>query len=170
MAGARGPIGKRSDERVRRNLPENEGRLPVAKGEGIFDFEIPEPDDAWHPLAIQLYESLMDSGQCYWYQMSDWMLAYTVCESLSRDLEPQFVGMGQVWNERANALETRPMKMRIPLKGGSLTSYLRAFAGLGVSEGDRRRMNLELQRRDPEATPEQLADAAVVDARARFMG
>lgn len=169
MGGTRGPIGKRSDERRRTNTPESEGQLPVAKGEGNFDFVIPEPNEDWHPLVIELYEGLIDSGMSDFFQLSDWAAAQIMCESLSRELLPQFVGFQDRVHPGTQMMEKLPTKMKIPIKGGNMSAYLRFFAVLGVTEGDRRRLNIELQR-GPIEDPDAMADATVVDARERFVG
>lgn len=172
MAGSRGPIGKRSDERVRRNKPENEGRPAVVKGQGIYDFEIPKPplddngDPAWHPTAILVYESFAASGQSYWAQRSDWALLYLVCEDISRELNPQFVGLADRWSREAQAIVSVPVKMKLAIKGASLGSILKALGSLGMTEGDRRRMNMELQRGSAQLSPEELAAQNVADIRA----
>lgn len=177
MTGTRGPVSKRPEERRRRNKPENEGRAPETPSQGYWNFEVPEPpfDDegvyTWHPLVVDLYFSIQQSGQSEWYQLSDWMALQIACESMSRDLDPQFVGMQTRWNREAQDMETVPTKMRLPLKGANLGAYLKLFGALGVTEGDRRRMGIMLQRAaGPVETPEEKAKSVVTDARERFRG
>jgi hypothetical protein len=167
VAGTRGPIGKRSDERVRRNTPESQGQLPVAQGEGHYEFVRPQPDEDWHPIARMLWDGLEDSGMSEFYQLSDWAAAVMLCENLSRELKPQFVGFQDRIHSGTQEMEHLPTKMTLPIKGGNLTAMLRLFATLGVTEGDRRRLQIELSR-EALADPEAAADASVVDARARF--
>lgn len=132
--GTRGPVPKRSNQRRRRNEPET----PVTKADGAPKVEIPAADSKWHPVAKRWFESLASSGQMAFYQASDWATAYLVAESMSRDLKPQPIGVDE---------ETgKPVVAVIPLKGASLTAYLKAFTALMVTEGDRRRLGLELQR------------------------
>lgn len=170
MGGERGPIGKRSDERRRTNTPESMGQLPVAKGVGRFDFDIPEPDDAWHPLARQLWDGLVDSGMSDYYQFADWAAAHIMCETLSRELLPQFVGFQDRFDRGLGIMEHLPTKMKLPIKGGNLTAILRMFAILGVTEGDRRRLNIELQRGPAEENPDDAAMATVTDIETRMTG
>lgn len=165
--GTRGPVGKRSDERIRRNTPESKGQLPIAKGEGNYEYDRPEPDEDWHPIALMLWEGLEDSGMSEFYQLSDWAAAYLLCENLSRELKPQFVGFQDRWNLDADQMEHLPTRMTIPLKGGNLSAMLKMFATLGITEGDRRRMMIELSR-EVQVDPDAAADSSVVDARARF--
>jgi enamine deaminase RidA (YjgF/YER057c/UK114 family) len=170
MTGTRGPIPARSEERRRTNTPESQGQVPVTEGE-LKPVVKPAAHPSWHPLAAAFYESLEASGESAWYQASDWMAAYVLCESLSRDLKPQFVGMQDVWNEKAGDMEHVPAMMVLPLKGGSLSAYLRLFNTLGVTEGDRRRIGIELKRPgDGQPTAAELAAAGVADLRQKLLG
>jgi hypothetical protein len=153
--GARGPVPKRSDQRRRRNAPEVPiEQAPAAPG-GV---EVPPAHDRWHPIARDWYESLARSGQSAFYEPSDWATAVLIAESISRDLKPQVVGVHPETGE--------PVMAAIPLKGASLAAYLKAMTALLVTEGDRRRAAVELQRvrQDPDAEREagiaQLADYA----------
>lgn len=146
---------KRSDQRRRRNAPETPieqaPAYPLAKGQ-------PPADERWHRIAAAWYESLGRSGQSQFYEPSDWATAHLIAESISRDLKPQVVGVHPETGE--------PVMATIPLKGASLAAYLKAMTALLVTEGDRRRAGVELQRvrQDPEAEREagvaQLADYA----------
>lgn len=139
--GSRGPVPNRSDQRRRRNEPE----VPITTAPGADDAEQPAPDEAWHLIARRIYDSLAESGQSHYYEPSDWAAAYLMCESISRDLQPQFVGFtdsGEVITES------------IPLKGASLSAYRAVMATLLMTEGDRRRASLELQRGGQEADPD----------------
>lgn len=167
--GERGPVPKHSSARVRRNKPPVEtDEVPEGFTEAPY---LPPVDDdgeyTWHPIAVEFYLSLQSSGQSRLYQDSDWMAAYTMCEALSRELKPQFVGMRQI-----SATETRPVTMSVPLKGASLNA-LRAFqAALLVTEGDRRRLQVEIVKADAAAqaagTPATPGGAKVLDMRRRF--
>lgn len=185
MAGSRGPIGKRTEERRRRNKPERpvdrvaiggdvddlfgpdlpdeqvEHRIEV---EELPDVEVPPADAGWHPLAKMLYDSLKQSGQSHFYEPSDWATAYLLCESISRDLEEQVVGTTE---------SGMTIKDFIPMKGASLAAYLKGFAALGMTEGDRRRMSIELTRAQPSKDgtgelPEGVTD--INDARRGLLG
>ena len=132
--GERGPIPKRSEERRRNNKPET----PTDHVEIAGPVEIPPANPRWHKVARALYESLAASGQAKFYEPSDWAAAYLLAESLSRDLKPQVVGVVQTTG--------KVVKAYLPVKGASLSAYLKAFAALGVSEGDRRRIGIEVNR------------------------
>lgn len=137
MTGTRGPIPKRSIERRRRNKSGDTETV----GTLVDVVEVPEADASWHPIAKLWYESLADSGQSVFYEPSDWATAYLIAESMSRDLAEQFV---------AATDSGESIYATIPLKGASLAAYLKAMSVLMVTEGDRRRMRLELERGDGE--------------------
>lgn len=140
-----GPVPKKDAERRRRNKsPESTGSLSSIPAEVVNvdellagDVEIPQPDEDWHPIATQVYEAQMRSGQVIWMEPSDWSMLYLLCESISRDLNPQVVGITEDGNV---------VKDSIPLKGASLSSYLKAFESLLMAEGGRRRLRIELER------------------------
>jgi hypothetical protein len=120
---------------------------------------VPVPIEKWHPIAKNWYVSLAESGQSAFYESSDWATAFLIAESISRDLSPQVVGVtpgGKI------------MRDVIPMKGASLSAYLKAMGDLLVTEGSRRRASVELQRGsqvDPDADR---ARATVTDIRSRL--
>lgn len=141
--GSRGPIPQRSDQRLGHRAKadsEKVDRAPAAP-----TVEIPAPDETWHAVARMWYVSLGQSGQSAFYEPSDWAYAFLIAESISRDLREQVVGVTPAGGV---------LKDVIPLKGASLSAYAKAFSVLLVSEGDRRRALMELQRggkEDPDA-------------------
>ena len=154
-----GPIPKRSEERRRQNKPET----PLDKVDATGPVAIPKANPKWHPVAKSIYESLKSSGEAKFYEPSDWSTAYMLAESLSRDLNPQFVGMAEkksVAKDGTLTDETKPVMQRLPLKGASLAAYLKGFAALGVTEGDRRRMGIEIDRKPQKP---KLAEVTVMD-------
>lgn len=153
--GARGPVPKRSSQRRRRN--KEGGEITQAQGAPLHP--PPEGLESWHPIAKQWYASLARSGQCRFYEPSDWATAYLIAESMSRDLGEQVVGITQ---------EGEVVRDTIPLKGASLGAYLKAMNSLMVTEGDRRRARLELERAGSADEDEDAAVAALDDYRRRF--
>lgn len=138
VPGSGGPPPKRSSQRRRANTP--------AAGEpqhalGAAEVVAPKANSRWHPIAKRWFEALKESGQSQFYEPSDWAAAELIAESMSRDLQPQVVGITETG---------KVVKERIPLKGASLAAYLKAFSALMVTEGDRRRVRLELERPTPE--------------------
>lgn len=153
--GDRGPVPKRTDQVRRRNVPET----PVDTAPASLDVDVPEADENWHAIARQWYISLAASGQSIFYEPSDWATAYLIAESISRDLNPQFVAVTE---------QGEVVKEKIPMKGASLAAYLRAMSVLLATEGDRRRSRLELQRASETDVDEAAAVTALDDYRARL--
>jgi hypothetical protein len=158
--GARGPAPKRSNERRRKNSP----KPTKGKSGSATKVKAPAADQEWHPVAKQWYDSLEKSGQCEFYEASDWAMAYLVAESISRDLEPQFVGIAEKSGE--------VVFEKVPMKGASLSAYLKAMSALMVSEADRRRAGIELERQGSKPDDEEKSEGVVAldDYRKRLSG
>jgi hypothetical protein len=129
---ARGPVPKPSSQRRRVNKPEIpvETTPPAAVPAAAADFTIPAADPLWHPMAREWYESLRHSGQAGWYQPSDWAEAKIAAEILSR------------------MLGARRLSAQLFAAWSSHTVRLL------VTEGDRRRVRIELEKggqADPDA-------------------
>lgn len=135
VPGSGGPPPKRSNQRRRRNKPAGG---EIDKAPGADEVTVPDANPKWHPVARQWYESLAASGQSAFYEASDWTTAYTVAESLSRDLKPKVVAVNPVTGD--------PIRAEAPLNGAALAAFLKACTVLLVTEGDRRRSRLELER------------------------
>lgn len=151
---ARGPVPKRSDQRRRENKPVVE----ITTAPAAVVVPVPDADPDWHPVAIRLFEALAKSGQVRYYEPSDWAVAYLMCESISLDLKPQFIGFAQTSRESSEAEYAV-----IPLKGASLAAYLKALGSLLATEGDRRRASLELQR-CPIVDDDEVASVTAINA------
>ncbi|MFD7661070.1 hypothetical protein [Streptomyces sp. NPDC059788] len=137
--GARGPIGKRSEERMgHRSKNEKDTITKAAAGPPADLPDLPDPDPLWHPIATDWYLSLRESGQAAFYQPSDWAVARYAAELMSRGLSSDRPPNGQY----VSALDS-------------------VMARLLTTEGDRRRARIELERKP--AGP-QLAAVKPLDA------
>lgn len=116
--GSRGPIPKRDSERRRRNKAE----IPTTKVQAFGEVKIPPADPGWHQLARRFYQALKDSAQIEFWEPSDWQAARLAMELLSRELR---------------SAKASPSMMQV---------IFSALSGLGVTEGDRRRMRIEIDR------------------------
>lgn len=131
--GQRGPVPNRSDQRVRRNKPE----VPIDKVVSIGVVDVPPLDfPNPHPLVSDLYKSLQFSGQAKFYEPSDWQYARIACFFADQLLK-----------------SSRPSAQLLVTVNQMLSSLL-------VSEGDRRRVRLEVERNqsDGDAQVLQVAD------------
>lgn len=134
-----GPIPERSDRRRRTNIPEG---VQVTQAAGAEVVVPPDADETWHAVATRWFDSLKTSGQSAFYEDSDWATAYLIAESMSRELHT-----GE------------------PPTGAALAAWLKAMASLMVTEGDRRRARLELERPSAEEVPADVDDLAEYRAR-----
>lgn len=134
--GQRGPVPKRSEERLgHRAKSDVPDQAPSASRSRVPMPNVPEMDH-WHPVARDWFQSLDHSGQNVYYEWSDWMLARMVAEQISRELDEKYLGMG----------EAGPHYGTAPISGQSMNAILKAMSSLLVTEGDRRRAQLELNR------------------------
>lgn len=139
--GTRGPIPKRTENRRRRNVPEGPGQATAPAAAAV---EVPEPDPGWHPIAARWYTALGQSGQRIFYEPSDWAEAYLVAEAMHRMLAA----------EKISAM--------------MLQTVNTASARLLTTEGDRRRVRIELER--GEATVDDTSVTAIADYRRALGG
>lgn len=151
-----GPVPKRSDQRRRRNDKGEE-----SEAAGAVEVPVPEPDSDWHPVARQWFESLRDSGQSAFYEPSDWATAVVLAESMSRELSAQPVVV-------ASGKEATVEMLTLPPKSASIAAWLKGFTALLSTEGDRRRMSIELKRPVAEKGDDDVA--WLDDARLRLRG
>jgi len=136
--------------------------MPLRTAQASHDVTPPPADEQWHPIAKMVYEAHLKSGQNYYFEHSDVAGLYLGCDNLSRDLKPKFLGVNDVTGEE--------IVRTVPISGANLSAYLKLFSGLGMTEGDRRRMGIELQRATTIDEDEAAADAAVIEASSRFAG
>lgn len=155
--GLRGPAPKRAETRIRRNADYR----PITEGEAGLHTPAPmEPDEAWHPIAIETWHSFEESGQSRFFEASDWAKLYLVCETMSRELKPQFIGMAKdvkvvEVNGREEVHEVMvPKAGTIPIKGASLSALNTMMTSLLMTEADRRRLSIELKLPTGTATEE----------------
>lgn len=130
--GVRGPVPKRSDQLRDTTQVGRADRVDVSDlGEEVGR---PLPSESWHTAARQLWDSLEQSGQSRFYEPSDWAMAYVLMDDLTHYLRSR----------------SRP--------GVKLSAILSGLGSLLVTEGDRRRVRLELERKP---TDDQLEDPKV---------
>ena len=126
-----GPVPKRSEERIRRNVDVVE----TDTVEMIGPVEVPELGlvDP-HPLISDLYASLADSGQSKYYEPSDWEFARILCHFLDRQVK-----------------SSKPSGQLIAVLHSMMTDLL-------IAEGARRRVRLEIERESAKAQIYDVAD------------
>jgi hypothetical protein len=98
----------------------------MAKGTALGGDPFPVKDH-WHPMAVEWYESLSESGIAAFYERSDWATAMIVAEELTHYFN--------------SSTGRRSAQM--------LTALFSMMTSLGATEGDRRRMRIELEKPKP---------------------
>lgn len=142
--GARGPIGKRSDQRHGHRTAAEQGQT-VKAAAGSGKVRVPSADRTWHPIARGMFESLRRSGQSAFFEASDWQQARLAAEATHQLLVA----------EKFSAM--------------LLSAVNDMWARLLVTEADRRRLKIELEkpREDAEAAA---AVTALDEFRSRLSG
>lgn len=119
-----GPVPKRSEERIRRNVDEH-GPIERVAMSGFVEIPRLGTDEyvaGLHPIAVDLYNSLAESGQSKYYEPSDWQMARVLVHMLSGVLD-----------------NSKPSAQMI----ASLSSLM---SSLLLTEGERRRVRMEVDR------------------------
>jgi hypothetical protein len=159
--GKRGPAPKAEADRLRQNADYKPSTYVQAG-------EIVEPphkaDETWHPQAIAIYESYSRSAQAHLFEESDWAKVYLMCEAISRELKPQFIGFSETVNPDTGMIEKKPLQAKVPIKGATLNAVGQWMTTLLTTEADRRRANVEI-RRTSEAPEQSAGEAAVASLR-----
>lgn len=110
--------------RSRKGGDQQETKKGVARPTRQYD-----ADPEWHDIAKQLWNALHTSGQADFYQDTDWAFAYSLMDDLSH-YKTQYKRSGQMLQTIYSALER-----------------------LLITEGDRRRVRVELEAPLPETEP-----------------
>lgn len=118
--GSRGPIPKRSNERTRRHKAGKDG-IEIKKGEAL-EWEWVEANEEWPDYVQEYYNAFQQSGMKMYFQQTDVRQLYLACEM-----------MAQQFNTG------RPSAMMI-------AEAFKLLDGLGATEGERRRMKIELEK------------------------
>jgi hypothetical protein len=139
--GTRGPVPKREAERRRTNEP----TVPVQHVDvdvlEAIEVKTPEPDEHWHPVVRQLWDSFLESGQRFVLEPTDWALLFLACEDLTRELKPRKVNLGLDGRGEPILVE-----VAMPIPGGKLQALNKLMGNLLATEGDRRRLGIEIDR------------------------
>lgn len=143
--GARGPIAKRSTEpRIGNSMGVNDIRNRITTVQHDFNVVVPAPSEHWHDYATWWYKSLRVSGQSKYFENSDWMTAFVAADLLDQMCQTGYsAGLLAEWNQ--------------------ITSRLLC------TEGDRRRVHMEIMRMaaDPD---EEAADSDVTEWQSTLAG
>jgi hypothetical protein len=159
MVAARGPVPKRTEVRRRVNKPEDGFEISNAP---MLPVEPLAPNERWCDEALEVYTSASESGQAVFYQQSDWAILYLICDQINQNYQNQFLGVRFMGRGEQEAIFGKK-----PMPAAVLSAVMHGLGSLGMTEGDRRRIRIELTRGKEDDGP----DAAVVemeDARSRL--
>lgn len=128
--GTRGPVPKRTSQRLGHVTKAEKAAATPVKVVGVV--EVPPADESWHDLAKDWYQSLSDSAQAQLMEPSDWAAARLVAAEMTRMLAepPNAALLGKIWS---------------------------AMGELMTTEGARRRLKVEVERRRLAAAPAPVA-------------
>ena len=122
----RGPVPGRSDTTRRRN---HKAEIEQSEDKPV---ELPYPAKiGWTREVIRLWASLANSGMAQYYRESDWAVAFIVLDTLNTAL-------------------TSVNHMTQLISFSAVNKCLDELARFGVTEGDRRRLRIELATADTE--------------------
>ena len=135
MASARGPLPNRTDDLSRERDANRNGRDPIKRGISVPSSQ-PPANPEWDEVATMLYNSVGESGIREFYEASDWALLYLLCDDLS------YIRHQKEETGKYTALIYQ--------------TVISALNGLGLTEGDRRRIRIEL-----DSQPEEEGEATL---------
>lgn len=152
-----GPLPKRSDVRRRRNITGSADHVTVTGA-----VVVPSVPPGWDPLARNIFKAMQESGQSAFYEPSDWAAALLAghvttltltCPGTDREWKPP--------KDQPEAKPTcpvceRPMRLnkgsafyrhrRANLRAEAVRSMAELWAPLLLTEADRRRARIEIER------------------------
>ena len=109
-----GPIPKHTSQR--RNMRKREGYEQAPTAAVVRK---PRADKDWHPTAKGWYNSLAKSGQSQFYEPSDWFTAHFLASEMSRclyDEKPNAALVGAIMSESRDLLTTEGQRRRMRLE------------------------------------------------------
>lgn len=119
-----GPFPMRTDDLSRAADANRKGSMPLTKGMSI-PCEPLAANPKWDHIALQTYESMTKSGMAQFFEASDWAMLYLLCDELSH-----------LRGVRETMGKTPAIIFQTVVNG---------LSALGMTEGERRRMRIELE-------------------------
>lgn len=138
---SRGPIPKRASERTRNNKTGEDG-LEIVRGVAL-PYEWTDPSFDWEQPIQRYYLSFQKSGMAAFFQQTDVEQLWMACEWMNRQ-----------W------ASGRPSAM-------ILQEAMKMTDGLGATEGERRRLKIELDKPKVDDSADKY-DAKITDIRDRL--
>ena len=95
----------------------------------MLPVEIPETPEHWHEIAKMVFNSIKSSGQREFFQQTDWAIAYMTCDEIHR------------------------YRQSDSPKAFHLQQIYAALGSLLMTEADRRKVRIELQKPEVPTEP-----------------
>lgn len=167
MAGKvseRGPAPKREQARRRRNKTKEgtDGKTTEVEIDHV-ELDLPpvpdrKPNPHWHPAALAIWNSAVESGQKVFWEPSDWAVLALICSQISQEYRPDLIVekiKSSHYDDELGALVQTEELVREarPMPAGKLSAILKGLGTLGMTEMDRRRMSIELERHGKPPAP-----------------
>jgi hypothetical protein len=126
--GQRGPVPNPESDLARPRSRKGADQQPVTYGlrRGV---SWPDADEDWHPIATMLWDAAKESGQTDFYQQTDIALLWSLCDDITH------------------------YKKSGKRSGQMLDVIYKNLGSLLITEGDRRRVRIELTEPQPEEDP-----------------
>ena len=157
--GKRGPAPKPEHARLRQNA---DYRPRTKVDEDTVTAAPHEPNDGWHPIATEFWYAFQETAHTSLWARTDWMKLYLMCEQISREMAPQFVGFSETWDYDADQMVKKPVRATLPMKGASISALGQWMTTLGTTYADRLRLEIELGKPGTASGPPDPNDAAPV--------
>lgn len=150
-----GPIPNRSDDLSRERDANRGDRSPVSKGVAL-PFEWPMMNPEWNEVAMRIWKGAQESGQSAYYQASDVAMLYMMCDEITAYSEPTPVFNKRTGEPVIDEVTGRQVTVthRSPMM---LTSIMSGLSSLLLTEGERRRVRIELEAETTEDDAEVVA-------------
>lgn len=150
--GSRGPIPKRDAERRRRNKPD----WPTETLTTTAEVRVPAADPAWCSRAKRLWRAAKESPVVDLYQATDWQALAYLCDLMTTLFRPGRLTMqleAVIRSAATGAGLTKEERLYLewmlaPVRPSAqmVASMNSLMGGLGLTEGDRRRMRIQIAR------------------------
>ena len=150
--GARGPVPKRDIERRRRNKPAKPTTTIPATGE----VRVPQASSGWCRRARALWREAKKSPMAQCYEGTDWQMLAYLCDLMTTLFRPGRLSLPleRAIREAASAegltkderLYLEWMLAPVRPSAQLVASMNSVLTTLGLTEGDRRRMGVEIER------------------------
>ena len=156
--GARGPIRNRDADLARDRSRKGSEYHEATKAKGNAA-EPPEPNPDWTDVSMMLWEAAKDSGFKRFFQATDWAAAWLLVDEIDtyRTKSPIMIPDPDNPKKRIQATNDDGEPLFYPhhkMSGQMFQTLWSALGSLGYTEGDRRRMGIELTNTEDEDGPD----------------